>query len=930
MKEAATKQSKRITVALYADGAGVGVGVPPVAGYELATKFISIDAFENFAKDMQGQHVHVVFANAFSPRLGRLLLHIRGTQFRQLPAIVIVCDAEPSEEIILIAKGLGCTAVVSKDKFESAIRLIVEEALAIKSHAKLHDEIMARFDTAVLNQDFNEARRSMDRLLLLDERNSYLLPLVTRMFRNDARFDDSGEFVERCALNFPDSPAIRIAVAMLRFDQGRFESAHTILMDMGLKNPTLLSYILINGMGSNEGVEAFSGLSELRKSVYSVRAVRQTMMSWLQTASDGDVSVKKFAKSCLDTLKTELGDRAGGGSEVFGGSVQLEVAPDVVEQTAAISEQSAAISEQHETIEEAENKPLDESADLFETSAFVDRAGVADEVETSDEVVDIDDESQPVAAPDEVLIVSDDGSIEFAMDLGDAQSDVFALPDSQVLASTENKTVATPIAQQSGAAINAATAAAPAANEGSKAGDDKQVADKKPPQAEKKKKGEFEIPDDIRPTAPRPRMPDFSKLLSMLKLHIDTEAKLDKVIANAPDRSVEGRILVYHPHQQGGALLAKNIEDLGCPSVEAVETKADVISRLRSRDIFCLVMWVLPDKEEVSDLLADINFAPGADCKVLMLLSQNHDAIKKVVMARPYLIFDHGCGDTGTRSKIGRALQQAFASASSGPTARQVLSELASFNLSDKNQRNDAKSMLATLEKFPGKKAWTEVLRLEIAIAEGDAGVIKTQRERLEKAYSQFHPAIFAVAKAIYASNEVDAAATYLLKHIMSSRLASPERFFQAGKLLTEWRCENALAFLLQSWTEQKRFSPDQNWNYLMSCYYELRDGASSEYVAPYLLLAIGQDQARYDFWKKLGEKFEADRHYYRAEEVWASIRNLRGADSLYCDLSLAKCYFEGRKVRKADALIQEILRRHPDCVAARDLAHKYRRQIAS
>jgi hypothetical protein len=932
LAETATKQNRRITVAMYAEGAGVGIGVPPVAGYDFATKFISIDAFENFAEDMREQQLHVIFANSFSPKLGRLLLHIRGTQFHQLPAIVIVCDEEPSEDLTFIGKGLGCTSIVVKAKFEKSMALIAEEAIAIHAQSKLHDEFMARFDTAVLNQEVPEARRSMDRLLLLDERNSYMLPLVTRMFRDDARFDDSAEFVERCALNFPDSPAIRIAVAMLRFDQGRFESAHTILMDMGLKNPTLISYILMNGMGPDVEVETFTGLSGLRKSVYSVRAVRQALMSWMQTAKEEDTSVKKFAKSCLDTLKNELGGRPSNAGEMFSGNVEMEVMPEIMSDPAESNVDSSVNSNAAVSSYSSEDN-------MFSINETVADADAPIDLYTADSAAIADATDTEVVASKEVMVVSEDGSIEFDLDLGDdvasagepVGADAYELDAPGLVTEDAPPKIAAVanLSQKSKADADAA-AAADADAETGKELLKKAEENKKKAEEAKKKTGEFEIPADARPTAARPRMPDFSKIMSMLKSHMEAEERLNKVIVNAPDRSVEGRVLVYHPYQQGGALLSKNIEDLGCPNVEAVETRSDVLCRLRSRDIFCLVMWVLPDKEEASDLLADVNSAKGADCKSVLLLSQNHDAIKKSLIARPYVIFDHGSGDTGTRSKIGRAMQQALSASSFGQTARQVLSCLLAFDLKHKNERKEAKDMLATLEKFPGKKAWTETLRLEIAIHDKDAAVIKIQKERLEKAYSSFHPAIFAVAKAIYEDDEMEVAATYLLKNICSSRLASPERFFQAGKLLIEWRCENGLAFLLQSWTEQKRFVPDQNWNYLMSCYYDLRDGVGSESITPYLLTAINLDPARYEFWCKLGEKFEADRHYYRAEEVWANIRTLRGADALHCDLSLAKCFFEGRKVRKADALVQDILRRHPDCQEARELAHKYRRQIAS
>jgi hypothetical protein len=74
----------------------------------------------------------------------------------------------------------------------------------------------------------------------------------------------------------------------------------------------------------------------------------------------------------------------------------------------------------------------------------------------------------------------------------------------------------------------------------------------------------------------------------------------------------------------------------------------------------------------------------------------------------------------------------------------------------------------------------------------------------------------------------------------------------------------------------------------------------------------------------------ESAEEFRLAAELWEVLSTVDGIDRIRCEVSLVHCYFEQRKIRKAEGLLEDLLANYPKDPSVIEVAKRYDRYKAA
>ncbi len=894
----------------------VGNGIDPelLNSETYRVEILSVAGSQAETLNARNQKIEIALISAQEGLSAKLVANLNllvSGNFRRLPFIILL--GPPPEAVLRsVAHSLGANEWFRMDEFKRHFPRFLASVVKSRDDEALHDLLVERFDLAIKGRKWNDARQALDGLLMLDERNAFLVSILSYAIEKRVDPASAREFLERTIVNIPSNATIRAAVASIYLNLGLSEHGHQLLMELARRSPLFLPNLLSRHLFTSSD----SGLTTLRKlysDVFGVQNLEGLLTKWHAASKDIDrmSDVESILSEMVGKLETaEVRQIAG---RILGNTSEEEtnIAPDnelTVEPNAldaneptdampAATEAELELDEQVANFTQSEvphSETLLDSGEVTLGAAdgnVVEELALESELSLAEEPIEEQNEDKTVTVPEVAPIV---------VELPKSEQKTPALEKSQ------------PASNLSGEKFKPETLdrTASKSTEPSKNGKD------------------FVVPERVSVQLPKPKQIDFSRFMAAVKTGIDNQKRIDVLIKTAPDRSLEGSYIVYHFDIVGAAKLGKHLEDLGCKDVDVVSEKNELIARHRVKKISGMVVWIEPNRTDSIETLMDLLAHPEICPSVITAVFGSNDAIKKTIQTYPSLIFDFPTTEVSSRSKFGRAVEQSFKNASVGG-ANRLMHEIDDSLRQSSTDLQHAKSLIAELGKIPGKKIWSSYQLARLQLVSGNAESAMKLATDIHKIAPQFWPAAELFADCLCKSQGAAAAANYLMKAITSAKHTTQDRAFRAGEKLAEWQDANALGFLLMWWQNNRRLTQDAQFNFLAGRYVELTTEAGDAAALAYYYAAGHSAPGRWDIMRSIASKLGKDRYHYRAEEVWEAAQTLAFADKLECGLGLVRCYYEGRKMRKGDSLLQQIMKDNPNNQSALEILKFYRRQIA-
>jgi predicted Zn-dependent protease len=846
-------------------------------------------------------------------------------KLRRMPSIVLV--GEPQEETQkVVARDLGISDWVPQRDLATQMAQLVRASGAVRADGWQQQILLQRMEVAAGRKAWDDALQAINGLIFIDERNAFFVLLLAQQMKASGASEQAFEWIKRCVLSLPDNAMIRSGMAKMFLQRDLPEYGHRILLDLARRDPLLLPGLCMRPTIA-AGSESFPQLIHAYNQCFAAESFKDMCVSWLQAAAD--IDRRSEVVQTLEAILHSVQDPVTRGviSSVLG--VSLPEARNFVSEAVAIIPAEMPVvllsDSKPQGFEDLEDDAVDDLEQAEEEDHVLNYGSL-----TGDGVDERAGSDQWDGVGDLPAVKSEGGG-----DLNPATSAAPMSDSAAAVTSPVEPTFVLEIAvehdepiQSQAAPGNAssidrqpAVAAVPKAS-----GGDENVAAL--PTPEPKAQPLFRLPrEEFR--IPKTRGVDFARFLNHGKQHVQLEKQIDSLVSSAPDRSMEGRFLVYHYDAGGGAKLRKHLEDMGCRHVILCDELNAVANKLRTMPIKGLIIWLESGRTEAVDLVVDITASEDLCANMIVLATASNDATRKIVVSSPHIMFDGATSECVSRTKFGRSIEDAYLK-SLAQTPSKVLCQINRLLQNGVENVSEASQLIKKLAEMPGKGVWALIQSARVQLLQQSfASATRTLQEAAQK-----FPDLWLItelqADCIAAKNGVEEAADYLLKTITTHRTLSDEKLVRAARKLLEWSNPDGLAYLLNFWRDSKRATTDGEFHYFVARYLMMVEGEQSKTeLMSHLYAAAMALPGHREILRTIAEQLEADRFHYRAEDVWNLARAAHRSDSLICDLGLTRCYYEGRKMRKGDDLVENILERYPGHPEATAILQRYRRHVA-
>lgn len=417
-------------------------------------------------------------------------------------------------------------------------------------------------------------------------------------------------------------------------------------------------------------------------------------------------------------------------------------------------------------------------------------------------------------------------------------------------------------------------------------------------------------------------------LVQKIASTVAQQKKKPKNLEGHPHAELMGKYLIVRKDYSAGDGFEKYLQDLDCDEVVSVESYDQIYAALRTQDIKTILFWYGPSEEESIGIIHNILETREFQRVGILIFAPSDDWVKAAKTKIHEWLVDGILKLPASRTEFERDLKKSVKLYQKTDSARSALEALRlpwQRALSQKSYKlasaEEFKEIIEPISKKKGKEFWltSEVVAFQTLGKNYDSA--KAYADKMIATYPDSLLAMLLWTTVDARINPKKPGISKLLQWIEKRELTL-DQMYQIGKLFVRWKDCQALEKVLSLWYSREKINRESQFSYLVGSYYLLKDQIES--AKPFLKYAASQEPGRWEYLEPLARCLGDTNDLLEAEKIWQSAQHVKGAVALTCKLGLIPIYYKQRKVRVADGLLDDLLKRFPKNKELQNLKKQY------